>query len=61
MGSTKQYREWLPDQPYLFPPSPHEWLDDGDLAYFILDVTGALDLSAIESTIHIKDPRGTRP
>ena len=61
MGSTKQYREWLPDQPYLFPPSPHEWLDEGDLAYFILDVTKALDLGAIESAIHRKDPRGTRP
>ena len=61
MGSAKQYREWLPDQPYLFPPSPHDWLGEDDLAYFILDVVGALDLGTIEAAIHRKDPRGTRP
>jgi transposase len=58
---TKQYREWHPHQPYLFPPSPHDWLDEGDLAYFILDVVDALDLSAIEAAIHAKDARGNRP
>ena len=38
-----------------------EWLPEGHLAYFILDVVGQLDLSAIESKIQMKDPRGTRP
>jgi transposase len=61
MRATKQYREWLPDQPYLFPPSPHDWLDEGDLAYFILDVVRVLDLDAIEAVIASKDARGTRP
>ncbi len=38
-----------------------EWLPEGHLAYFILDVVRQLDLSAIESKIQTKDPRGTRP
>jgi len=61
MSATKQYREWLPHQPFLFPPSPHDWLDEGDLAYFIVDVVTVLDLSPIEAAIHSKDTRGTRP
>jgi len=61
MSATKQYREWHPYQPFLFPPSPHDWLAEDDLAYFILDVVRVLDLSAIEDAIHAKDARGTRP
>lgn len=61
MSSWKQYRTWNPDQPYLFPPDPHDWLREDDLAYFILDVVSALDLSVIERAIQGKDPRGTRP
>lgn len=38
-----------------------DWLPEGHLAYFILDVVGQLDLSAIELKIQAKDPRGTRP
>ena len=61
MSAIKQYREWQPDQGFLFSPSPHDWLEEGDLAYFILDVVDTLDLSAIESSLHAKDARGTRP
>lgn len=43
------------------PPSPTEWLPSDHLAYFILDVVKALDLSAIESVLQRKDWRGTRP
>ena len=38
-----------------------DWLPEGHLAYFILDVVKQLDLSPIESKIQAKDPRGTRP
>lgn len=61
MSTTKQYRQWNPGQSFLFPPSPHEWLDSDDLAYFILDVVESLDLSAIEARIQAKDSRGNRP
>ena len=46
---------------YLLPPSPTEWLPEGHLAYFILEVVRELDLGAIESVIQEKDPRGERP
>ena len=58
---AKSYRPWSPDQSFLLPPSPRDWLPEGHLAYFVLDVVSELDLSSIESKIHAKDPRGTRP
>lgn len=44
---TKTYRDWSTDQSYLFPPSPHDWLPEGDLVYFLLDTVATLDLSPI--------------
>lgn len=44
---SKTYREWSTDQNYLFPPSPHDWLPEGDLVYFLLDTVATLDLSPI--------------
>ena len=46
-GMTKTYRDWSTDQAYLFPPSPHDWLPQGDLVYFLLDTVATLDLSPI--------------
>jgi transposase len=57
----KEYRPWSPDQSFLLPPSPTEWLPKGHLAYFVLDLVSELDLRAIEDVIHGRDPRGTRP
>lgn len=61
MSKRKQYKLWAPTQSYLLPPSPMDWLPQGHLAYFILDVVGELDLRVIETRIHAKDARGTRP
>jgi transposase len=44
---TKTYRDWSTDQSYLFPPSPHDWLPEGDLVYFLLDTVATLDLSPL--------------
>jgi transposase len=44
---SKTYRDWSPDQIYLFPPSPQEWLPEGDLVYFLLDTVATLDLTPI--------------
>jgi transposase len=44
---TKTYRDWSTDQNYLFPPSPHDWLPEGDLVYFVLDTVATLDLAPI--------------
>ncbi len=38
-----------------------DWLPEGHLVYFLLDVVKQLDMSAIESKIQEKDARGTRP
>jgi transposase len=58
---SKEYRPWSPEQSFLLPPSPREWLPEGHLAYFVLDVVRELDLGAIEQSIRAKDPRGERP
>src|SRR6516164_9314285 len=46
-GMNKTYREWSPDQAYMFPPSPRDWLPEDDLVYFIVETVGTLDLSPI--------------
>lgn len=57
----KSYRPWSPTQSFLLPPSPLEWLPEGHLAYFVLEVAQALDLGEIEGAIQEKDGRGERP
>jgi transposase len=44
---SKTYRDWSNDQAYLFPPSPHDWLPQGDLVYFLIDTVATLDLTPI--------------
>jgi len=46
--ADKSYRTYQPDQVFLLPPSMRDWLPDGHLVYFVLDVVEGLDLSAIE-------------
>jgi transposase len=58
---AKQYRPWSPEQAFLLPPSPMEWLPQDHLAYFVLEVVQELDLRAIEDVIQEKDGRGERP
>jgi transposase len=44
---NKTYRDWSTDQTYLFPPSPRDWLPEGDLVYFLLDTVATVDLTPI--------------
>lgn len=44
---SRRFREWNSDQSWLFPPSPQDWLPDGHLVYFLMDVSEQLDLSPI--------------
>jgi transposase len=46
------------DQSLFFPPSLHDWLPDGHLARFVVDVVSALDLDAIYASYREKDGRG---
>ena len=44
---AKKFRPYQPTQSLLFPPSPADWLPEGHLAFFVLDLVKELDLSAI--------------
>jgi len=57
---SKRYRKWSPDQVWLFPPSPQDWLPENHLVYFLMDVTGQVDLSPIFAHYE-KTPQGQPP
>lgn len=57
---SKTYRPWEPGQSLLFPPSPLDWLPEGHLARFILDVVAELDLNAILA-YYEREQRGYPP
>jgi hypothetical protein len=42
---SKTYRDQSPNQSYLFPPSPQDWLPEDDLVYFLLDTIATIDLT----------------
>jgi transposase len=44
---AKTYRAYLPDQDFLLPPSPRDWLPEDHLVYFVSDLVDQLNLSAI--------------
>lgn len=41
---ANEFRFYAPDQTFLFPPSPRDWLPEDHLAYQVLDVITQLDL-----------------
>ena len=43
----RRFRDWQPNQGWLFPPSPQDWLPENHLVYFLLDVVGNIDTSPI--------------
>ena len=57
---SKKFRRYTPEQSYLFPPSPRDWLPEGHLAYFVVDLVASLDLSRIRSHYE-REPRGFPP
>ena len=44
---SKKYRYWDPNETYLLPPSPSDWLPEDDLVYFVLETVRGLDLRGI--------------
>jgi transposase len=48
--STRTFRPYEPDDLWLLPPSPREWLPEGHLAEVVSDVVNELDLQAILTT-----------
>ena len=43
---STSFRPYYPDEPFLLPPDPREWLAENHLAYFVSDTVNALDLRA---------------
>jgi transposase len=52
-----EFLPYDPDQMFLFPPSPQDWLPEDHLAYRVIDVVNEFDLSAFFSS-YGKDGRG---
>src|SRR3954471_24799314 len=57
---SKTYRDWSPDQRFMFPPSPQDWLPEDDLVYFLLDTVAALDLTSFFAH-YARETRGQPP
>jgi transposase len=57
---AKGYRAYLPEQDFLLPPSPREWLPEDHLAYFVSDVVDQLDLTAMHA-VYGEEQRGQPP
>lgn len=55
---NKHFRVCDLDQPFLLPPSLHDWLPENHLARFVADVMSELDLSAIYQLYERHDGRG---
>ena len=47
MKNFTTFRPYQPDQKLLLPLDMKEWLDEDDLAYFIMDVIKSLNLDFI--------------
>jgi transposase len=58
---VKSYRPYAPDQSFLLPPSPREWLPSGHLVFFVIEFVSQLNLEAIERRLQAADHRGERP
>jgi transposase len=57
---SKTYRDWSPDQPSIFPPSPRDWLPEDDLVYFLLDTVASFDLAPFFASSE-RETRGPPP
>ena len=57
---TKQFRPWNPEQSFLFPASPRDWLPENHLVYFLLDVIPQMNLQSILQP-YLSEERGQPP
>lgn len=56
---SNYFKEYNQNEQYLFPPSLHDWLPEGHLAYFINEIVEEMDLSEIYK--EYKEERGQPP
>lgn len=58
--TTRMFRPYDPEELWLLPPSPRDWLPDDHLAYFLSDLVEELNLAPILAT-YGSVTRGTPP
>ena len=58
--TKKTYQPYAPKQSLLLRPSPQDWLPEGHLAYFVMDVVKELDLGPIHRH-YARELRGYPP
>jgi len=57
-----EFRPYCPDQAFLLPQAPREWLREGHLALFVQDTIAEMDLSPILGRYKRgRGPRGYHP
>jgi transposase len=57
---ARHFRSYAPEQPFLLPPDPGQWLSEDHLAYCVRDVVQQLDLAPFRSG-YSRDGRGAPP
>lgn len=57
----KRFRSYDPEQPYLLPPDPREWLPEDHLALFLHDLVDQLDVTEIVRAYGDGDSGGYPP
>ena len=55
----KKFKDYQPNQLFLLPPNPRDWLPENHLAFFVSDVVDQLDLSPVFS--YYNSNRGQPP
>jgi transposase len=55
-----EFKTYNRDQSFLLPPSLRDWLPEGDLAYFLVDVVEELDLSGIYRYYRVEETGNVR-
>jgi transposase len=61
LDCMKTFKPYELNQTYLMPPNLRDWLDEGHLALFVIDVVNTLDLSGIYGAYEKADGRGQPP
>lgn len=59
MKAKQKFREYAPDQLLLLPPDLRDWLPEDHLVWFVREVVGELDLSALLASYDVT--RGGQP
>jgi transposase len=52
----REDRRYAPDQGFLLPPAPRDWLREGHLAFFVSDAIDAMDLGAFDARYGTEGP-----